>query len=78
MNKAKRIFTDTDKAVFYSYSRFCESQSSNDKWASADRAHFSIMIQTDKACYVNFRITDLREFDDKTGNRVYPEGTYKL
>lgn len=68
------ILTGTEKVVFQRYLSFCK----NNGWkCDANANHFYIMRETEKACYVNFYITDLREFDEDTGKRIYPDGTFK-
>ena len=70
---------ETRKEVLKSYAAFCDYIiiQTNNKWTTAEQYHFRINRQTEKACYVNFRITDMREFDNVTGERVYPERTFQ-
>ena len=69
-----RILTDVEKVVFKRYLSFCKKHG----WEyDANRNHFYIMRETEKACYVNFYITDLREFDEDTGERIHPDGTFE-
>lgn len=71
----ERILTDVEKAVFKRFLSFCKEASV--KYVDANLNHFHIMRETEKACYVSFSITDLREFDEETGKRIYPNGTFK-
>lgn len=71
-----RVLTDTEKEIFQRYASFCDERTAEDKWKSADKNHFGIMKKSEKACYINFRIIDFREFDEKTGERIFPDGTY--
>ena len=75
----KRILNDTEKEVLKCYASYCDFviNKRNDKWACAEKVYFGIMRQTEKACYVNFSITDLREFDEKTGERIHPDGMFR-
>lgn len=70
----ERILTDTEKAVFERYLSFCKK---NGWKCDANINHFHIMRETEKACYVSFSIADLREFDEDSGKRVHPDGTFK-
>lgn len=69
---------ETRKEVLKQYAVYCDYviNKRKDKWACAEKVYFRIMRQTEKACYVNFHITDLREFDEKSGERIYPDGTF--
>lgn len=67
---------ETRNEVLKRYMDFCANKIRNDKWVCADKDHFGIMRETEKACYVNFSIIDLREFDAKSGERIYPDGTF--
>lgn len=69
----------TRKSVLKSYMSYCDyvMNKRHDKWASAEKVYFNIIRQTEKACYVNFHITDMREFDNITGERIYPDKTFQ-
>lgn len=71
----ERTFTDTEKEVLRRYALFCDEKAQKDKWCGTE--HFYIGHETPKAKYVIVPITDFREFDEKTGERIFPNGTYE-
>lgn len=73
-----RILTDEEKLVLKRYVSYCENKMKENKWESVDNSRnvFGILRETEKACHVKLAIVDLREFDEKTGERIFPDGTY--
>lgn len=64
------------REVLERYLSYCDKKMSKDKFYKFGDNHFSILRQTDKAVQINFKITDLREFDVESGERIYKDGTY--
>ena len=62
--------------VLERYLSFCEGKVTKDKFAAANADCFRKNRETEKAVQVNYKITDLREFDETTGERIYPDGIF--
>lgn len=70
----ERILTETEKEVMRRYALFCDEKVQKDKWSSTE--HFGVNYETPKAKHVCIHITDFREFDEKSGERIFADGTY--
>lgn len=64
------------REVLERYLSYSEKKANKDKYSFFDKNHFYILKQTDKACQINFIVTDLREFDSDSGKRIFEDGTY--
>lgn len=64
------------REVLERYLSYCNKKMLKDKFYKFGDNHFSILRCTDKAVQINFKITDLREFDVETSKRIYENGIY--
>jgi hypothetical protein len=70
----ERILTEIEKEVIKRYALFCDENTNKDKWSGTE--YFNVQYDTPKAKFVRIPITDLREFDEKSGERIFADGTY--